>query len=458
MSHDLLKRTPLRLAATFTALFLTTAVILSAFLYVQLGIEMSSQIRHRVEETLDELVHIEASEGVDDLSKMVDSEAASIREGGTIFLLVDSQGRFRAGNVRDIAETDGWLTLRRADLAFVSERGRPDDLFFAKWRKVDMGALLVGICDCEIRATRQLLLRGLCWGLVATLGLAALCGAFLARRAQARIDAISNTLEAVSRGQLDARVPISGSRDDIDHVGEQINRTLVHLKSLVENVNQQSSDIAHDLKKPIGRLQQNLDSARRTAKDTSEFQGAIEAALRDLDSIVDTFEALLNITQIEAGARKARFRDIDLKHVVADVRDVYEAVAEDNGCTLSDVSEPIEAAIVLGDKELLVQLLANLIENAIRHCPPKTGITIGLKRADDAFAMVVTDDGPGIPPSERQNVLRRFYRLERARSTPGNGLGLSLVAAIADLHNAQLSLDDNGPGLKVTVTVPALNV
>lgn len=457
MSHDLLKRTPVRLAATFTALFLTTAVILSAFLYVQLGIEMSNQIRHRVEETLDELIRIEASDGDDDLAKMVDSEAASLREGDTIFLLVDRQGKFRAGNVRDIVQTTQWLTLRRADLVFVSDRGRPDDLFFAKWRPVSSGAVLVGISDREIRATRRLMLRGLGWGLVATLGLAALCGAFLARRAQVRIDRISNTLEAVSQGKLDARVPISGSHDDVDHVGEQINRTLVHLKSLVENVNQQSSDIAHDLKKPIGRLQQNLDQARRTAKDTAEFQRAIEAALRDLDSIVETFEALLNITQIEAGARKARFRDIDLTQVVADVRDVYEAVAEDNGCTLSDASDPMERAIVRGDKELLVQLLANLIENAIRHCPPRTQITIGLKQADDAYALIVTDDGPGIPTNERQNVLRRFYRLERARSTPGNGLGLSLVAAISDLHNARLALEDNGPGLKVTVTIPALD-
>jgi signal transduction histidine kinase len=292
--------------------------------------------------------------------------------------------------------------------------------------------------------------------MAATLGLAALFGALLARRAQNRINAISNTLLSVSQGRLDARVPMSGSSDDIDHVGEQINRTLGHLEMLVDKVNQASSDIAHDLKKPIGRLQQNLDQARRTAKTPSEFQSAIETALRDLDSIVDTFEALLNITQIEAGARKARFREVDLSRIISDMKEVYEAVAEDSGDALLTDSEIEGPALVRGDKELLTQLLANLIENAICHCPRQTRINVGLALTDSGYSIRVADNGPGIPASERCNVLRRLYRLERARSTPGNGLGLSLVLAIAEFHDATLALEDNAPGLKVMITFPKL--
>ncbi|MGQ0445224.1 MAG: ATP-binding protein [Beijerinckiaceae bacterium] len=455
--NDLLKRTPLRLAATFTALFVTAAAMLFAFLYVRLGAELETQIRQRVDETSSALVALDARDGFDRLADIIDSESTSIGDEDTIFLLIDQKGDFRAGNVRGIGVAPNWMILEREGLVFVSDRGQPDDKFFAKWTSVSGGKLLVGSSDREIQRTRMVLFRGLGWGLAGTLLLAAACATLLALRAQTRIDAIAKTLEAASLGQLDARVPISKSRDDIDQVGEQINRTLDHLKVLVDTVKQASSDIAHDLKKPISRLHETLEEARRTAINPSEFRVAIDNALCDLESIVETFEALLNIAQIEAGARKSHFRSVDLGQVLADAKEIYEAVAEDSGDILSVEGSLASPAVVRGDKELLTQLLANLIENSIRHCPSGTRIELGLSTASGGGCSIfVADNGPGIPADERINVLRRFYRLERQRTSSGNGLGLSVVSAIAELHDAALVLEDNAPGLSVVITFPTL--
>jgi signal transduction histidine kinase len=301
---------------------------------------------------------------------------------------------------------------------------------------------------------KSFLLKVLGFGLLATLLALGLYAMYVVRQTQHRIDAFANPLAKASQGHTSARVPISGLHDDIDQVGLQVNRMLGNLQKLIENVNQSSSDIAHDLKKPLGRLRQRLDDARRKAKSADEFQGAIDSALGDIDSITETFDALLRITQIEAGARKARFVSVDLKSVLVDVYDVYDIVAEDAGDKLDYAVDLIGPAQVRGDPELLVQLFANLIENSIRHCPPGTRIGMRLCSRDGAYVVEVTDNGPGIPKSERENVFRRLFRLERARSTAGSGLGLSLVAAIVELHGARISLDDNGPGLRVEVSFP----
>jgi signal transduction histidine kinase len=449
-----LKRTPLRLAATFTVLFATTVVVLFAILYFGITASLSNQIRIRTQETLDALAAVDRQKGFDDLVSVVASESESIRDADFIFELVDENGRHVAGNVRGITQSGTWLSLERGDIQPDWDNGEPDDRFHAIWQEVSKGRLLVGSSNRELRQTQTFLLEVLGIGLVATLLLGALCGAFLAASTQHRIDAFAKTLSAVSEGQISARVPMTESGDDIDHVGTQVNQTLDHLQKLIENVNQSSSDIAHDLKKPVGRLRQRLDVAGRTAKTPAEFRAAIEVALSDLDAMIETFDALLRITQIEAGARKARFAHIDLETVLDDVADIYEAVAEDAGHTLAWTSGLFMPAIVKGDRELLLQLFANLIENAIRHCPPGTRISLTLQDATDGFKAEVSDDGPGIPQQEREKVFRRLYRLERARSTPGSGLGLTLAAAVAELHGAGIALGDRAPGLNVAITFP----
>jgi signal transduction histidine kinase len=452
--RDLLKRTPFRLAATFSLFFITTIIALFTVVYLVASARLVADIHDRVETTLDSLAALDGERTFDDLVGLVASESESVRDPDFIMELVDKKGNFLAGNVRGVKDSNQWMTLKRSDLFLTLDRGEPDDEFLAIWRPLVKGKLLVGSDNSEVKQMKSFLQKLLGYGLVAAFLAIALCATYFARETQHRIDAFARPLARVSKGEITARVPTSGQQDDIDQVAMQVNGMLGNLQRLIENVNQSSSDIAHDLKKPLGRLRQRLEDASRGATDKVEFQGAIHSALDDIDSISETFDALLRITQIEAGARKSRFVTLDLTQVLADVRDVYDIVAEDAGDRLAFTSGCSGPAHVRGDRELLVQLFANLIENSIRHCPAGTEIAIHLTSEPGAFVVNVTDNGPGIPEQERENVFRRLYRLERARSTDGSGLGLSLVAAVVELHGAKIDLLDNGPGLRAEVRFP----
>ncbi len=449
-----LKRTPFRLAATFTALFAATVVALFVILYFGMTARLTEQIHTRAQEAMDAIQAIDDERSFEDVAAVVSRESQSVRRSDFIFELVDEAGNHIAGNVKGIPREEGWITLERAKVLPSKEPAGAEGLFFATWEPVSKGHLLVGGSDRELRATQAFLLEVLGIGLAATTLLGGLCGAYLARQTGHRIDAFANTLAAVSEGDIRARIPMSGSGDDIDHVGMQVNRTLDHLQKLIENVNQSSSDIAHDLKKPVGRLRQRLDVARRSATTAADFRASMDEALGDLDAIMETFDALLRITQIEAGARRARFGSVDLVSVLDDVTEIYAAVAEDAGHSLAWSDVRWKPAVIRGDRELLVQLFANVIENAIRHCPPGTRISIALHDEPQGFRAELCDNGPGIPEGDREKVFRRLYRLERARTTPGSGLGLTLVAAIAELHDASIALKDQAPGLHVAISFP----
>jgi len=453
--HNLLKRTPFRLAATFSLFFITTVLALFTVVFLGASARLVSDIRDRVQTTLDSLAVLDDDKTFDDLITVVASESESVRDPDFIIELVDTNGKFLAGNVRGVRQSSQWLTLKRSDIFLTLDKGDPDDDFLAIWRPLSHGRLLVGANTSEVRQMRSFLLKVSGYGLLLSSLALALYATYFARQTQQRIDAFSNPLARVSQGQISARVPTSGLEDDIDQVAAQVNRMLGNLQRLIENVNQSSSDIAHDLKKPLGRLRQRLDDARRKATDAHEFQAAIDAALGDIDSITETFDALLRITQIEAGTSKGRFVPVDLRQLLVEVQDIYDIVAEDAGDKLTYLSHIDAPANVRGDRELLVQLFANLVENSIRHCPTGTKISIELRGGEGSYIVDVADTGPGIPESERENVFRRLYRLERERTTDGSGLGLSLVAAIAELHGARVALSDNVPGLRATVTLPA---
>jgi signal transduction histidine kinase len=453
-TNDVLKRTPIRLAAAFTILFALTVVALFAVLYLTLSAELAANIRQRVEETSNALVAIDAEKGFDALAVVVENEAKSVRQFNSIFLLRRADGAFQAGNIQNVRVFKGWGVLDRAWLPMVAGKGDPDDRFYAVWRPVSKGQLLVGWSDRDVREVQRYLLHGLGWGLAATILFVVGFAGLLAHRAQRKIGVFASTLAEVGQGNIGRRVPLAGSGDDLDHVALQINAMLDHLQKLIENVNQASSDIAHDLKKPIGRLRRRLEVALSSRGDEEAMRGRVEEALIELDSIVETFEALLRITQIEAGARKSRFCEVDLGSLLIDVADVYEPVAEESGDRLQCTVSADAKANVHGDRELLTQLFANLIENAIRHSPKGTRIGVDLLAKHDEHVAVVWDTGPGIPEHERANVFRRLYRLERARTTPGCGLGLNLAAAIAELHGASVELKDNKPGLRVGVSFP----
>jgi signal transduction histidine kinase len=454
-ASDLLNRTAVRLSIIFALLIGSTVLAGVAIIYWQLSAGLEERIKLRVVENRDALAAIDSSDGFKEVAEVVKREAASYRAVGTILSLVDHSGRFVAGNVSGVPAFREWRILRESDLTRVSGRSNPEDTYYARWAPLSEGVLLVGTSDKDLRVVQSTLLGGLLWELAALVTLAAASGALVARRAQKQIDAISGTLAAVAGGKLGQRVARRYTGDDLDQVAEQINETLNHLQRLIARVDQSSTDIAHDLKRPIGRLRQKLDVALRTATGVLEFRREIGASLEELDSIVDTFEALLRIAQIEAGALRERFRRVDLKGLLTEVTDIYGPVADDAGDELVVEVPESDSGAVNGDGELLIQLFVNLIENAIRHCPRGTLIRVALEHGGvRGPRVVVADNGPGIPADEREKVFHRLYRLEKSRSTPGSGLGLSLVAAIAELHGARITLGDNNPGLLIQIDFP----
>jgi signal transduction histidine kinase len=263
-----------------------------------------------------------------------------------------------------------------------------------------------------------------------------------------RLTAITDTAEAIIDGDLARRVPVRGSQDDLDRLALTLNRMLDRIASLMESLKQVSSDVAHDLRTPLTRLRQRLESGLAQPQERAQ---ALEGALADLDSILDTFSALLRIAQIEGGARRAAFRTCDLAAIAATVVEAFAPSAEDQKQSLTLAANgplPVE-----GDAELLTQMLVNLVENALRHAGPGTRIVLAAGRDPGGRATLsVIDDGPGVPEAERRRVFDRFYRLEHSRTTPGSGLGLAMAAAAAKLHGADIELWDAAPGLEARVT------
>jgi signal transduction histidine kinase len=255
---------------------------------------------------------------------------------------------------------------------------------------------------------------------------------------------ISATAEAIAGGDLTPRVRRSGRGDEFDRMAESINTMLERIARLMDGVRQVSNAIAHDLRTPITRARARLEDAAEHAGSEAELRAAIERAVADLDGVTSVFQALLRIAEIEAGARRSAFAEVDLGPLLADLAELYGAFAEDRGLQLAlDVPDTLS---LLGDRELIQQAVANLLDNAIKFSPPGGRIGLSATAEGRRLRIAVVDDGPGIPEADRARAADRFFRGEQARSTPGSGLGLALVQAVAMLHDGTLLLEDAAPG------------
>ncbi len=449
---ELTRRTAFRIAAIFAILFLLTVSAIFAILYYKISQDIEQKLKADIGENRKTLVAVAKDSGFDALKANIEGKSPPSPDDEGVYVLTDADGHFVAGNVLEMPRFIGWKRLSWDAFHFKSaaDEYAGTDSVLASWTAVNGGFLLIGTGDADVQDTQDLLLNGLLGGLAITLFSALLGGSWLGVRTQRRIDAMQTALTAVSRGELATRIPVSRTGDDLDHVARQMNSTLDHLQTTVVTLGQVSTDIAHDLKTPIGRISQRLSTAQRSATSVEAYHTAIDEIRGEIDGVVATFEALLRIAQIESGARRARFRSVDLRDILTRVIDAYEYGAEDAQHRITS-RLPEAKAVVNGDPELLVQLFANLIENAIQHSPPGSQIDVALTNTDGMTIASVSDNGAGIPVAERDKVFRRLYRLEKSRTTPGNGLGLSLVSAIAGLHDAKIELSDNAPGLNVSV-------
>lgn len=295
------------------------------------------------------------------------------------------------------------------------------------------------------------------FGLVTLFGL--LGGWWFSRRLLSQIDDVTARSRAIIRGDLSERIPLTGSGDEFDRLATNLNRMHDRIEELLNGFREVSDNIAHDLKTPLNRLRNRVEIALRNPSGAPAWKEACEDTLIEADELIKTFNALLSIARLEAGAQQSRPANINLTSIVEEVTELYEPVVEESGFTLRvKTSEPL---MVSADRQLISQALVNLIENAMKYGGAKDAdqnsqgdISVDLTRVNGNAVLSVADNGPGIPAEDRDRALKRFVRLEASRSKPGSGLGLSLVAAVVQMHHGQIELGDNAPGLKVTMRFP----
>ena len=447
-----LRSSSFRLAFIYMALFGGSVLMLLTFIYWSTAGYMAKQADATIEAGIAGLAERYRTSGLSGLTNTI-SERVSRKPGGySIYLLADDDLRPLAGNISrwppGRATQDGWLDFR------LEGEGWPaGEVHRARARAFQLRGgfhLLVGRDLHELQRTEQLIVRTLVWGLAITLILGLIGGSMMTRSLVRRIEAVNQTSREIMSGDLSRRIPMDHSGDDFDELAVNLNAMLDRIASLMEEVRRISDNIAHDLKTPLSRLKNSLELlGTGHAEDSQNRRVLIEQSIAEADGLLSTFNALLRIARIDSGERRAAFAVVDLQRLLHDVVEFYAPLAEDRqqNLTLSVNT----AAQVPGDRDLLFQAFANLLDNAIKYTPPQGYIKVDLSLHNEQPWMTFTDSGPGIPEQERDKVLRRFYRLEQSRGTPGNGLGLSLVAAVAKLHEMKLRMENNAPGLRVVL-------
>lgn len=437
-----LRTASFRLAALYLLLFTASAVVLGGVVFWIARAALNEQLATRVETELRFLTDEFNSGGLPRLVADVNERSAG--PGALDYLVQAPNGSKLAGELSVIGARRGWMRLT------VNEPQDDENPEVLRARAIELpGGVVLAVGDDlgRVDEAEEAILGAFAWAVALTALLGAAGGAWLSHLFLHRVDAISRTAEAIIGGDLSRRIAVRGTGDDLDRLAATLNRMLDRIGDLMESVRQASNDIAHDLRTPLSRLGQRLEDARVHARSAEDYQRALQGAQVEVAGLLDTFAALLRIAEIEAGAQLAAFQPVDLSAVAATVADAFAPAAEDEGRFLEARIEP--GVRIQGDRELLTQMLANLVENALRHTPEGTRIRVLLRRERPHAVLTVEDDGPGVPESERERILRRFYRLERSRTTAGSGLGLSLVAAVAALHGAELRLSDAQPGLRV---------
>jgi signal transduction histidine kinase len=316
----------------------------------------------------------------------------------------------------------------------------------------DGARLLVGRDITDLDAFAHQIETAILLGIAFVFVLAGVASVSVTRRTVGRIEAINATSRAIMRSGLGERIPLRGTHDEWDQLAANLNSMLDRIEGLMAEVKQVTDNVAHDLRTPLARMRGRLEKAHNAQGVTEHERALIGDTLADLDGVLRMFSSLTRISQIEANGRTEAVRAVNLSEVAREVGELFDAAAEDKGSRLEVVGG--EGVLVIGDRDLLFDAVANLVDNAIKHGRAGGRVTVAVARGDVRGEISVADDGPGIPVHERQHVFKRFYRLERSRRTEGNGLGLSLVAAVARLHGANIDMEDAAPGLKVRLRFP----
>ncbi len=452
MALPLLRSSTFRLALLYITIFSTSVLILFGFIYWSTLGFMSEQADEALDLEIKGLEERYENNGLKGLTQLIRER---IREqppsGSTIYLLTDYRLKAIVGNINrwpsGPEDENGFIDFDLEDTRF-----DPPPVIPARARAFSLSGgyhLLVarGIADLEF--VRKRIIWTLGWGLGIMVLLSLIGGSVMSRGMLRRIDSITATSERIMSGDLSQRIPARGTGDDFDRLSEQLNHMLDQIEALLDSVRRISDNIAHDLKTPLTRLRNRLETLHRTGNDSGEH---LDQAIREADGLLSTFNALLRIARVEADDRREGFVRLKLAGLLEDVVELYEPLAEEKHQTITvqiNSGKEIE-----GDRHLLFQAIANLLDNAVKYTPEHGTIRACLSHNDEYCVITIDDTGPGIPSELHDKVLQRFYRLDSSRNHSGNGLGLSMVTAVCKLHGAKLALNDSDPGLEITISLP----
>lgn len=372
-------------------------------------------------------------------------------EPGTYLLLEDARGRPMAKNLPADPVAQRWLSELRPEPIPIDNGPQT---FRAQAVSLPDGSRVVVAQDLkDLHKIKEFGGEAFVWLMAAILVLSVLCGALVSIITLRRVEKINLIAGEIMNGHLDCRIPLKGTDDEFDRLSIKLNLMFEQIEKLMVGLRQVSTDLAHDLRTPLARLRQRLEGARRGARCIEDYEQAVDQALSQNDEILEIFGALLRIAHVGSGAYRQGFEDISLSDILETLSETYAPIAEERKQCLFSTIEP--ELVIHADRRLITQMIVNLVENAIRHSPMDARISITASQTKGGVTAVIADTGPGVPKSERGKIFDRFYRLQVSRTTPGSGLGLSLVSAIVDLHAIRINLSDNRPGLRVTLLFPS---
>ena len=446
----------------YLGLFAATAAAAVGYIYYKTNILLTQQLNEEIRAELQSLDQHYRQAGLEGLRGAVAQRSET--PANSLYLLANAEGVHIAGNLKAVSQS---LWNSNGQVEFFYRRSFDNEVqkryaFAIVFRLTNGYRLVVGRDIEDQRQFGNVVRSAFLWALVGMTIVGLGGGVFIGRNLLRRIETMTETTRQIMQGDLSERIPLTESGDEFDRLAISLNMMLKRIEELVAGFKEVSDNIAHDLRTPLNRLRNRIEAALNEPGGSETYKEALQSTIEEADDLIKTFDALLSIARLEAGAAQRTDENFNLTTVVTDVVELYEPVAEERGLTIKWLANG--QTFVKGKRELIAQAIANIIDNAIKYgasAQPQSGdtanegIVVSLVSKNKVTEIVVADNGPGILPEDRDRVFKRFVRLEASRSMPGSGLGLSLAAAVAQLHGGHLSLSDNEPGLKVTLAIPA---
>ena len=455
----LLQTFTFRLALVYVGLFSLSVILLFGFIYTFAHNYTQSQVSSSIEQQYSYLLNAYREGGSAGVEERIAQLIKEDDEAKEIYLLVNKDFEKMAGNlnvwplnvkVQDkYKKTGEWIIfhIESAKLQPQNIEVKALVIPLSKWRY-----LLVGQSTQGLERIEQIIIQTFWASLIVTLIMALIGALIMTRSVMRRINVINRSAETIMHGNLSTRIPFTQGGDEFDDLSANLNQMLDKIEMLLQSIGLFANNIAHDLRSPLSRIISRLDAGLRRIEPDNKARGLLEKNIHDMEGLVATFNSILKISELDASTELQQFSKVDMCEVLADIADFYEPIASEKHIALTNrIRTPL---VIRGEKNLLTQAFANLLDNAIKFTPEGGTITISAETTEDSITISIADSGVGIPEIYHDKVFEKFFRIEESRSAQGNGLGLSLVAAIARIHRADILLSDNHPGLKVSLRLP----